>query len=195
MRAPLSSRFFGPTAFASARNPWADGDVLVGQSPSRRGFPPAPRSAVVSHSPYSKQPARLVVTAEDRGVLNVRAGGFLTHPMIDDALRPFGLDAAVSGAMPRFVLIDVRDLAGYDRSCGPIARELLSRAHATGVRKIAFVASSAVLRTAARVLAGSATVALRAFEHPTSARRWLDHADHGENEPSSPRVVAPQDRV
>lgn len=103
-------------------------------------------------------------------MLAVRGGGFVTRELIDDALRRFHED----GGVPHRLLIDVRDVAGYDRNCGPVARDLLARAHNLGVRRIAFVASSRVLRTATALVAGRSLVDLRAFEHPASARRWLD---------------------
>ena len=119
-------------------------------------------------SPFSSQPPELSALTEDQGVLSVRGGGFVTRELIDAALQ------RAREASPRSVLVDVREIAGYDHGCGPVARELVARAATLGIDRIAFVASSAVLRTAAHVLASRAPVPLRAFEDPAQARRWLD---------------------
>lgn len=125
-------------------------------------------ASLVRPSPFSRQPAELSALTEDEGVLSVRGGGFVTRQLMDDLL------ARARVRPPRSVLVDVRDIAGYEHACRPAARELVAHAAAMGIDRIALVASSTVMRTAAHVLASGAPIPLRAFEDPAQARRWLD---------------------
>lgn len=121
---------------------------------------------------YTEQPSELTASTcpeDDGGVLHLRGGGFVTREMVDAALRAWergdaaGLD----------VLVDLRDVAGYDSGCVHLAAQWLHDAHRRGVRRIAFLASSSVLRTATRLAAERSRVDLRTFEHEPAARAWL----------------------
>lgn len=99
------------------------------------------------------------------GVLVVQGGGFVTPQMVEETLP---LASKVQS-----VLIDVREVSGYDAGCVRRAEDWVGMARRLGVQKIAFVASSIVFRTAAQLLSRRAGVDLRAFASEVDAHRWL----------------------
>lgn len=100
----------------------------------------------------------------------VQGGGFVTPQMVEETLP------LVSRAQG--VLVDLREVSGYDAGCVRRAEDWLGMARRLGVRRIAFIASSIVFRTAAELVARRAGVEMRTFDSDTQARRWL--ADAGE---------------
>lgn len=84
---------------------------------------------------------------------------------------------AYGQSMPKTMLCDLRDVAGYGPGCGTLVREWLRRANDRGVERIAFLGSSSVLRTATRLLAPRVGVELRTFQDERDARRWLRAAE------------------
>ncbi len=119
---------------------------------------------------YTDQPSRLEPSDDpDAAVLRLEGGGFLTASMIERALDRMR-DA---GPVQPNILIDLRDVAGYDSAAVAEAHQLLQHAPAFGVRRIAFVASSAAVHTATQVASSRATVPLRSFQSERSARAWL----------------------
>lgn len=102
------------------------------------------------------------------GVLVVQGGGFLTPQMVEETLP---LASAAQS-----ILIDLREVSGYDAGCVRRADDWISMARRLGVRRIAFVASSLVLRIAAQMVARRAGIDMRAFEDEAEARRWLGEA-------------------
>lgn len=96
----------------------------------------------------------------------------MTREMLEQTLDELRREAHLShtGAM----LVDLRDVAGYETSCLALALQFLREAPSIGFRRIALVASSSVLRTASRLAAQGVPVELRTFEHEPSAVQWLD---------------------
>jgi stage II sporulation SpoAA-like protein len=75
--------------------------------------------------------------------------------------------------MPTRVLIDLRDVAGYEAGCAALAHEFLRQSQGQRVQRIAFVASSSVLRTAAKLVSPQAHVRVRVFSDAAAATHWL----------------------
>jgi len=122
---------------------------------------------------YTQTPSGMRVASDviDASV-RVLGGGFVTRDMVGATLDHWrdGKPA------PRGVLVDLRDVAGYEMGFVAIAAELLGGIERCGVRRVALLASSAVLRTAARVVAASTAVHLCCFHGERAAKRWLDTA-------------------
>jgi hypothetical protein len=91
--------------------------------------------------------------------------------MVDQALRDWERD--LDPGLPRDVLLDLREVAGYESSCVRLASEWLRNAHQLGIRRIAFLASSTVLRIATRLASDRSGISLRTFDHEPAAREWL----------------------
>jgi len=96
----------------------------------------------------------------------------LTKKMLDEALAPLGCSQTRGG-----VLVDLRDVAGYESGCATRAREWLSNARQWGLRRVAVVTSSSVLRTAGHMAAYQCGVEFRMFEREDRAEQWLKAAD------------------
>ena len=73
----------------------------------------------------------------------------------------------------RSMLIDLRNVAGYEASCLRPAAQFLREAPQLGLTRIALVATSSVMRTASQLAASSLRVELRMFEHEPHATQWL----------------------
>ena len=121
---------------------------------------------------YTQQRSELMASRDlGSGILSVRGGGFVTRQMLEQALDQ--LQASAEGRGPRELLVDLRDVAGYEAGIASQASEWLETAARCGIRKIAFIASSSVLRTAAQLVSRSTRIKLRMFEFEHSARSWL----------------------
>jgi len=116
--------------------------------------------------------------------LRVHGGGFVTREMLEQALDELRQEVgrARTSSHGGAVLVDLREVAGYETACLLPVRQFLGDAAGLGLRRIAVVAESSVLRTASRLAAHSLTVELRTFEHERTASKWL----HG------PGVVMPR---
>lgn len=79
------------------------------------------------------------------------------------------------GSGPAGLLCDVSEVAGYAAETARLARRWLGRAEKRGVRRIALVAHSSVLRTTVELLRGRTPVDVRCFPSESSARAWLTH--------------------
>ena len=122
---------------------------------------------LVTH--FTDEPSRLDAQ-EDLlgGVFFLKGGGFLTDAMVEDAVGQL-----VRQRPPERVLIDLRDVAGYDSRAVQRARHWLHQAPAFGVRRIAFLANSSIVRHATRLASTAADVRLETFDCDRSARDWL----------------------
>jgi hypothetical protein len=116
---------------------------------------------------YTQQPSQLRTSSREPAILEVRGGGFVTRQMVHETLD--GWD----GPLPSGILIDLREVAGYESGCATLAHRWLLGAHRNGVRRVACIASSSVLRTVTRVASSGAEVDLRVFEDESTARSWL----------------------
>jgi hypothetical protein len=137
-------------------------------------------AAFVPVKHYTQQPSQIQTSSADTA-LEVRGGGFVTRKMVHEALD------AWRGTLPPGILVDLREVAGYESGCASLAQRWLLDAHRSGVQRIAFIASSSVLRTVTRVASSGTSVALRIFEEESTARSWLA-ADGVADEP--PRMPA-----
>jgi len=119
---------------------------------------------------YTQLPSELHTACDLRApVAHVRGGGFLTREMVDATLDQWRGEHE----MPSRVLIDLRDVAGYEAGCAALAHEFLRQSHGRRVQRIAFVATSSVLRTAAKLVAPQAHVHVRVFADAAAAHHWL----------------------
>ncbi len=147
-----------------ARPPVDHGGDVGSLSPP--ALPPAPLTRLTH---YTDSPSRLSATS-DHAITRVHGGGFVTCEMLEQTIA----DVRHAATRPGGMLVDLRDVAGYEASCLRPARQFLRDAPSLGVARIALIASSSVLRTATRLAASSAGVELRTFEHEPHAQQWLD---------------------
>ncbi len=125
---------------------------------------------------YSQEPDRLhaqITRAEHGARLHVNGGGFVTQPMMRGAL------AAVCDA-PREVLLDLRDVAGYEHACVDEASAWIERASQSGVRAVAVIAHSSVVRTLSDVASRYAGLPIRAFTQERAATEWLAQCEQSQ---------------
>lgn len=101
--------------------------------------------------------------------------------MAEAALSPFvapGERASdAQTRVPPRILVDLRNVSGYEAACVAVAQGWLSRASTLGVERIAFVANSSVVRTAAEVVARHVRAPLHTFSAVEAAGAWLDTHD------------------
>ena len=116
---------------------------------------------------YTQEPSRIEARHEDE-VLHLRGGGFVTDAMVAEAFR----EMRDRPRQPN-LLIDVRDVAGWDSRAVARAARLLHKAPELGVQRIAFLASSSAVDLATRMASTRTGVPLRTFDHEHSARSWL----------------------
>lgn len=119
---------------------------------------------------YTEEPSQLLSIC-DAAYTRVRGGGFVTREMLERALDD--LRRTPQQHRRGAILVDLREVAGYEASCLPPARQFLHEAVSLGVRRIALVAPSSIMRTASQVAAHPLPIELRTFEHEPSAQRWL----------------------
>ena len=105
-------------------------------------------------------------------VLRVRMQGFISNEVLAAHLGE--LAARVERQAPMGILCDLRAIAGYDSRASVLVREACMLVRRAGIRRIALVASSSVLRTHIRMLARDLDLELRCFLGQTEAARWLE---------------------
>lgn len=127
-------------------------------------------SSVTTSKHYTDQPSELRSSCDVRSpVALFHAGGFLTTDMLGATFEQWHhVDV-----MPTGLLIDLRNVAGYESGCAHLAYEFLRSAARRGVRRVAFLAASTVLRTAATMASLDCDVRVRFFADERSAHRWL----------------------
>lgn len=106
--------------------------------------------------------------------MRVHGGGFVTRAMLEQAINGVLAEPASSSS----ILVDLREVAGYEAACLRPAHDFLRQAASKGLTRIALVASSSVMRTASRMAASAVSVELRTFAHEPTAKRWL----HGQQD-------------
>ena len=121
---------------------------------------------------YTQLPSELE-TSYDARYVHVRGVGFLSRDMVGATLEQWQDQVA----MPGQVLVDLREVAGYESGCAELAHEILQTGLRCGVRRIAFVATSAVLRTATRLVASAYGIRVRFFADELAALRWLEREE------------------
>jgi len=132
---------------------------------------------------YTQLPSELKTSCDARqAFMHVRGGGFLTQDMVGATLDQW----SAQDAMPSEVLVDLRDVAGYESGCAEMAQQFLETATRCGVRRIAFVATSAVLRTAAKLVLSGSGVRVRFFGDELAAKRWLEREEPSRLQPIVP---------
>jgi len=139
---------------------------------------------------YSQQPSAVNSTLElgvgnGADVLRVRLQGF-----IDDGELGERMDALLDRLRretPNGLLCDLRPVTGYGPTTPVLARDGLTLACRVGVRRVALIVHSSVVRTAAELFArnlyyeghglglgGGRRLELRCFVGEPEALRWLD---------------------
>jgi hypothetical protein len=108
---------------------------------------------------------------QDTEVLRVKLQGFMDASMLEERIGE--LAKRIELHAPSGVLIDLRTVSGYGPGTSMLAREYMMLARRAGIRRLAVVASSSVLRTAALMLARDVDFELRCFLGETEALRWL----------------------
>ncbi len=125
---------------------------------------------------YSQLPADIVEHKDGPDApLELRAQGFLTAEITGACIQRLHdrAKSPTSGAgLDDAVLIDLRDAVGYESQVPGMVAAWFGAAHLLGVRRIAMVANSSVLRTALATLSGGPTP-VRCFPTHTAALRWL----------------------
>lgn len=107
----------------------------------------------------------------ERPILTIQMQGFIDVPMLREHVE--SLDQRLQQSPPLGVLCDLRGVSGYAQGTSALAREWLALVQAAGVRRVALVAGSSVLRTAVRVIASELRLQLRCFTGAEAAQRWL----------------------
>jgi hypothetical protein len=105
-------------------------------------------------------------------VLRVRFQGFIDVAELGERLE--ALLERLRRESPTGLLCDLRPVAGYGPGTPALAREGLALAQRVGVRQVALVVNSSVVRTAAQMLARNLRLELRCFFGEAEALRWLD---------------------
>ncbi|MFO7565465.1 MAG: STAS/SEC14 domain-containing protein [Enhygromyxa sp.] len=105
-------------------------------------------------------------------VLRVRFQGFIDVAELGERLH--GILERLRRETPSGLLCDLRPVAGYGPGTPGLAREGLVLARQVGVRRVALVVNSSVVRTAAQLLARNLRLELRCFLGEAEALRWLD---------------------
>lgn len=123
---------------------------------------------------FTDLPSGLAIEVRDR-VLCVEGAGFVTRTLAEESLRPF----LSAGPVPDSVLVDLRNVSGYQADSTQLAQSMLAQARGFGVRRIALVANSSILRTAAEVIAQHLHAPLHTFESREGAQSWLADSRNG----------------
>ncbi|MEX1369182.1 MAG: STAS/SEC14 domain-containing protein [Nannocystaceae bacterium] len=133
---------------------------------------------------YTEEPSTLS-SRSGRAYTRVHGGGFVTREMLERTLRDLRRQPSPA------VLVDLRDVAGYEAACLASAAQFLRDAPSLGLTRVALVGSSTVMRTASQLLASSVPVELRTFEHELQASQWLQAPAR---ETTGPSPVASESR-
>lgn len=104
-------------------------------------------------------------------LLRVHLQGYIDRGMLGERLGE--LTKRIEEHTPGGVLCDLRSVAGYGPETPTLAREWLMLARRAGIRRVALVATSSVLRTGASMIARDLDLDLRCFHGETEALRWL----------------------
>lgn len=107
----------------------------------------------------------------ERPLLTIQMQGFIDDAMLREHIESLGRH--LDQSPPLGVLCDLRGVSGYSQGTSTLAREWLARVQSAGVRRVALVAGSSVLRTAVRVIAAELRLQLRCFTGVEVAQRWL----------------------
>lgn len=126
---------------------------------------------------YSQQRSEVNSTLElgiggGADVLRVRLQGFIDVTELGERLE--ALLERVRRETPSGLLCDLRPVTGYGPGTPALARDGLGLARRVGVRRVALVVNSSVVRTAAQMLARNLRLELRCFLGEAEALRWLD---------------------
>lgn len=122
---------------------------------------------------YTQQPSRVTTqTNSAMTMMYARLQGFITAPMLTQELEQW--DGRYPERLPSALLLDLRDVAGYGPGTPSIARRWLTKSDGRGVRRIAFIATSSVIRTIVRVISPDVKVQMQCFANETAAIEWLE---------------------
>jgi hypothetical protein len=125
---------------------------------------------------HYSQLSSAVVSSFERGhgdsdVLRLHLQGYMDVGMLDDRIGE--LIEHIERETPGGILCDLRAVAGYGPGTQTLARKWLVIARRAGISRVAIIATSSVLRTAALMLARDLNLELRCFLGEAEALRWL----------------------
>lgn len=122
---------------------------------------------------YTQLPSQLrSETCSTAAVVRVTGTGFVTLAMLEETLRELEQESLATG-LAVGLMVDLREIVGYESSCVVRFGEWLESADRYGVQRVAVVAASSVLRTATRLVAGRVDVQLATFDGKAAAQAWL----------------------
>ncbi|WP_146662166.1 STAS/SEC14 domain-containing protein [Enhygromyxa salina] len=104
-------------------------------------------------------------------LLRLQLQGFIDVGMLSERLGD--LIHRIEHHAPDAVLCDLRTVSGYGPGTPALAREWFMLACRAGIRRVALVATSSVLRTAALALSHNLNLELCCFSGEAQALRWL----------------------
>ena len=127
---------------------------------------------------YSQQQTAVTSHVEE-GLLRARLQGFITTPILKQALARIDEaepDSSGDGdaRQVRGALLDLSEVSGYGSGTPTLAHRWLSQAEAKGLERVALVANSSVLRTAVKVVGSGTKVDLRCFASTSAALSWVE---------------------
>lgn len=107
----------------------------------------------------------------DADLLRLQLQGFIDVTMLGERLGH--MIERIETHAPDAVLCDLRTVSGYGPGTPALAREWFMLARRAGVRRVALIATSSVLHTAALTLAHNLDLELCCFPAEAQALRWL----------------------
>jgi hypothetical protein len=137
---------------------------------------------------YTQQPSRISWRAGS-SVLHVQMQGFVTASMLSDAISTW--ERHYGARLPVGLVLDLHEVSGYGRDVAELARAWLSGARERGIRRIAFVAGSSVLRTVVRVISPIVPAELRCFGAAAAALEWVEGRGAAKKATREPPPPAP----
>ena len=116
-------------------------------------------------------------------IAELRMQGFISAAMLDARLRDAFSEFEDPGRASdvQGILCDLRAVSGYGSRTPTLARRWLGLAAEAGVRRVALIAASSVLRTAIQVISSDLKVELRCFVSEHEAHLWLRAASRMHN--------------
>jgi hypothetical protein len=121
---------------------------------------------------FTQQPSKVSSrTNTNDTVLFAALQGFITLKMLREELASW--DERHGECLPAAMLIDLHDARGYGPGTASAARRWLQSARKRGVKRIAFIARSTVVRTIVKVISPDVRVEMQCFQNDESAIAWL----------------------
>lgn len=132
---------------------------------------------------FTQQPDKVSSrTNTNQTVLFASMQGFITLKMLRDELA--GWDEKHGERLPGAFLIDLCNVSGYGPGTAGAARRWLHDARGRGVKRIAFIARSTVVRTIIKVISPDVSIEMECFGNDAAAIAWLEGQPAPKSAPS-----------